>query len=295
MKITSGDEHISLFAFIDYVDIRTVIFENCSFNGAECLFLESKSFMFKNCTFNCRLNYWEKENARNFQTIISLLKFENCTFNDNFEINKIQKGCYSAIILRSCTFSEQANFSLSNISKLKIIFSNTIFGGKVSFSDIHFHYGQFCNIIFLNEFRVKNITFTTHVDFKQIVFAANVVKTMSNSIRSFVKALEDNGFNDYAAELAEFYLNDLNSAKKQEEFDIAIKSDWVNIKQAASILGFSYNTLLTMRKEDKAAGITRIPYIGEGKNSRYYFPLLIAYKSHNWDLVNKLAKEMERK
>lgn len=295
MKITSGDEHISLFAFIDYVDIRTVIFENCSFNGAECLFLESKSFMFKNCTFNCRLNYWEKENARNFQTIISLLKFENCTFNDNFEINKIQKGCYSAIILRNCTFSEQANFSLSNISKLKIIFSNTIFGGKVSFSDIHFHYGQFCNIIFLNEFRVKNITFTTHVDFKQIVFSANVVKTMSNSIRSFVKALEDNGFNDYAAELAEFYLNDLNSAKKQEEFDIAIKSDWVNIKQAASILGFSYNTLLTMRKEDKATGITRIPYIGEGKNSRYYFPLLIAYKSHNWDLVNKLAKEMERK
>lgn len=251
--------------------------------------------MFKNCTFNCRLNYWEKENARNFQTIISLLKFENCTFNDNFEINKIQKGCYSAIILRNCTFSEQANFSLSNISKLKIIFNNTIFGGKVSFLDIHFHYGQFCNIIFLNEFRVKNITFTTHVDFKQIVFSANVVKTMSNSIRSFVKALEDNGFNDYAAELAEFYLNDLNSAKKQEEFDIAIKSDWVNIKQAASILGFSYNTLLTMRKEDKAAGITRIPYIGEGKNSRYYFPLLIAYKSHNWDLVNKLAKEMERK
>lgn len=107
--------------------------------------------------------------------------------------------------------------------------------------------------------------------------------------------IEDNGFNDYAAELAEFYLNDLNSSKNKEEFDIAIKSDWVNIKQAASILGLSYNTLLTMRKEDKATGVIRIPYIGDGKSTKYYYPLLIAYKSNDMALVKKLEKEMNSK
>ena len=46
-------------------------------------------------------------------------------------------------------------------------------------------------------------------------------------------------------------------------------------------IGISYATLLAMRKEDKADGIRRIPYIGEGKGSRYYLPLLEAYKSQN--------------
>lgn len=50
-----------------------------------------------------------------------------------------------------------------------------------------------------------------------------------------------------------------------------------------------------MRKEDKADGIRRIPYIGEDKSSRYYLPLLEAYKSRDMDLVNKLAKEIEGK
>ena len=47
--------------------------------------------------------------------------------------------------------------------------------------------------------------------------------------------------------------------------------------------------------DDEADGIRRIPYIGEGKSSRYYFPLLEAYKSRDMDLVNKLAKEIEGK
>ena len=60
-------------------------------------------------------------------------------------------------------------------------------------------------------------------------------------------------------------------------------------------IGISYATLLAMRKEDKADGIRRIPYIGEGKGSRYYLPLLEAYKSQNWKLVSELAKEIEGK
>lgn len=81
----------------------------------------------------------------------------------------------------------------------------------------------------------------------------------------------------------------------KDEFDIAARSNWFNIKQTAAFLGISYATLLAMRKEDKADGIRCIPYIGEGKRSRYYLPLLEAYKSRDMDLVNKLAKEIEGK
>lgn len=81
----------------------------------------------------------------------------------------------------------------------------------------------------------------------------------------------------------------------KDAFDIAARSNWLNIKQTAAFLGISYTTLLAMRKEDKAGGVRRIPYIGEGKNSRYYLPLLEVYKSQNWKLVSELAKEMEGK
>lgn len=110
-----------------------------------------------------------------------------------------------------------------------------------------------------------------------------------------MKILKDSKLNDYAQELEQFYIPDDSSIKNKEQINIAIKSDWVGIKLAARILELSYNTLLTMRKEDKATGITRIPYIGEGKSSRYYYPLLIAYKKKDMDLVNKLAKEMHGK
>ena len=89
------------------------------------------------------------------------------------------------------------------------------------------------------------------------------------------------------------FLNDSVEKKiDKDKLEIAVKSNWVSIKQAAAILGISYTTLLAMRKEDKADGIMRIPYRGEGKNTRYYVPLLKAYKSKDMDLVNKLAKEI---
>ena len=78
----------------------------------------------------------------------------------------------------------------------------------------------------------------------------------------------------------------------KDKLEIAVKPNWVSIKQAAAILGISYTTLLAMRKEDKADGIMRIPYRGEGKNTRYYVPILEAYKSKDMDLVTKLEKEI---
>jgi len=103
----------------------------------------------------------------------------------------------------------------------------------------------------------------------------------------------------YAKE-AKFYeqnvgADGIDAKINKDEFDIAARSNWLNIKQTAAFLGISYATLLAMRKEDKADGIRRIPYIGEDKSSRYYLPLLEAYKSRDMDLVNKLAKEIEGK
>ena len=89
----------------------------------------------------------------------------------------------------------------------------------------------------------------------------------------------------YAKE-AKFYeqnvgADGIDAKINKDEFDIAARSNWLNIKQTAAFLGISYATLLAMRKEDKA--------------SRYYLPLLEAYKSRDMDLVNKLAKEIEGK
>ena len=160
---------------------------------------------------------------------------------------------------------------------------------------MYFWYGRWNNILFLNELRSKNITFSSEIKFNQITFGATVVKTSGQSIRTFVQTLKNNGYIDYATDLEQFYLNELGNSDSKNEIDIAIKSDWVSIKQAATILGLSYNTLLTMRKEDKATGIMRIPYIGEGKSTKYYYPLLIAYKRGDMKKVNELAKEIEKK
>ena len=121
-------------------------------------------------------------------------------------------------------------------------------------------------------------------------------KATKDGFKSFTAALHKNG---YGRE-AEFYEKNIGieaaEAKiNKDAFDIAARSNWLNIKQTAAFLGISYTTLLAMRKEDKAGGVRRIPYIGEGKNSRYYLPLLEAYKSQNWKLVSELAKEMEGK
>ena len=50
-----------------------------------------------------------------------------------------------------------------------------------------------------------------------------------------------------------------------------------------------------MRKDDKILGQQRIPYVGEGKSSRYYVPLLKAYKDKDMKKVAELEKEMHQK
>lgn len=276
--------------FLSYPFVRTLEFENCIFNF--CFYENSRSLFFKNCIFNNTFDYTAKSYA-SYQPIISVLIFENCIFNADVTIKNITENIHNTLILKDCRFSDASNFRLSNIMFLKARFENTIFEGNVFFENIHFTASNWKNLLFLSDFRNKDVSLSSLAKIKQITFGMKMVKINHQSIRNFAKLLKNHKLDNYALELEEFYLNDLASSKNK--FDIAIKSDWVNIKQAASILGVSYNTLLAMRKEDKASGIQRIPYRGEGKSSKYYYPLLIAYKSGDMALVNKLAKEMEQK
>ena len=127
-----------------------------------------------------------------------------------------------------------------------------------------------------------------------MLFGAKMVKMANKSIYSFIKLLKAYKINDCASELETLYLNNMDTAKSKTELEIAMKTKCLIWKQTASVLGISYATLLAMRKEDKASDIIRIPYVGEGKSTRYYAPLVQAYKDRDMQLVNELAKEMEK-
>lgn len=279
-----------LFLGLNYV--RTFVFENCSFNFS--FYESSRALFFKNCVFHNSFDYNSKL-QNEYQTIANVLNFENCIFHSDVKITDTKEEISSSIVLNDCRFTDKASFHLSDITFLKSVLNNTIFEGNVLFENIHFTHINWNNLFFLNDFRNKNVALPRNSKIKQIVFGMKMVKVAHKSIRNFINILKDSKLEGYAQELEEFYLIDVGNTKTKEEFDIAIKSDWVNIKQAARILGLSYNTLLTMRKEDKATGIIRIPYIGDGKSTKYYYPLLIAYKSNDMALVKKLEKEMNAK
>lgn len=279
-----------LFLGLNYV--RTFVFENCSFNFS--FYENSRSLFFKNCVFHNSFDYNSKL-QNEYQTITNVLNFEKCIFHSDVKITDTKEEISSTLALNDCRFTDKANLHLSDITFLKSVFNNIIFEGNVLFENIHFTHINWNNLFFLNDFRNKNVVFPRTSKIKQIVFGMKMVKIAHKSIRNFINILKDSKLEGYAQELEEFYLTDFRNTKDKEEFDIAIKSDWVNIKQAASVLGLSYNTLLTMRKEDKATGAIRIPYIGEGKSTKYYYPLLIAYKRNDMALVKKLEKEMNSK
>lgn len=272
--------------------IRTIVFENCIFN-VETVDINSKSVFFKNCIFNCSVYYYSyPENT--YHPIVCVLKFEKCTFNCAVTISNVESSIYNVLTMKNCNFAEKAEFNLSRVDKLYAAFENIIFGGKIVFENINFSSVLWNNLFILDDIKCKNLSFSPVSKFNQIVFGMKVVKTFPQAIKNFIRILKDNKLDSYALELEQFYLNDIGVSKNKDKIDIAIKSDWVSIKQAADILGISYNTLLTMRKEDKASGIIRIPYIGEGKSTKYYYPLLKAYKSGDMKRVNELAREMER-
>ena len=118
---------------------------------------------------------------------------------------------------------------------------------------------------------------------------------MKNGFKSFIDALNLRKYKK-EAKYYETHYGDIDTRKiDKAEFDIAAESGWLNIKQAAMFLGVKYNSLLDMRKDDKVLGQQHIPYVGEGKNSRYYIPLLQAYKDKDMKRVKELEIEMRNK
>ena len=118
---------------------------------------------------------------------------------------------------------------------------------------------------------------------------------MKNGFKSFIDALNLGKYKK-EAKYYEIHYGDIDARKiDKAEFDIAAESGWLNIKQAALFLGVKYSSLLDMRKDDKVLGQQRIPYVGEGKNSRYYIPLLQAYKDKDMKRVKELEIEMRNK
>lgn len=278
--------------FLDFDYVRTLEFENCSFNF---WFYDSrKSLFFKNCKFNDAFNYNAKP-SKSYQSIASILVFENCIFNSDVTIEDMKEGMSNVLLIKDCRFAKNSNLRLSNISFIKTVFENNIFEGKVFFENVHFTSVNWHNLFFLTDFRNNKVVLTPKAKISQILFGAKIVKSASKSISNFIKVLKTNKIDDYAQELENLYLNHMNTTKGQAELEIAMKTNWLNMQQTATVLGISYATLLAMRKEDKASGIVRIPYVGEGKSTRYYAPLVQAYKDRDFKRVNELAKEMEEK
>ena len=277
---------------LDHNYVRTLEFENCTFNF---WFYDSiRSLFFKNCTFNDAFNYTAKP-SKFYQSIASILMFENCVFNSDVTIDDMKEGMSNNLILRNCRFSKNSTLRLSNISFLNTIFENNIFEGKVSFENVCFTSVNWMNLFFLTDFTNNKVVLPSGAKISQLLFGAKIMKLASKSIGNFIKVLKANKILDYATELENLYLNHMDTTKSKTELEIAIQTNWLNMKQTAIVLGISYATLLAMRKEDKASGIVRIPYIGNGKSTRYYAPLVQAYKDRDFKRVNELAKEMEEK
>lgn len=281
----TGSPYISVLYFIgcrfgvnDGIDIPPagVGFYDCVFEEAYNVRLRNETpdapIEFNNCIFNGSLNFDEID-AR------IPVEIDRCVFNENSRLNMRHfngsgnVGLYH-LEIRNCLFKGIVNFDESIVPEKSVLEYLTFFR-EVSFKDTQFK----------PEVKIQNLS-----------FAPFITQTAKDGFKSFLTALNKSGY----AKEAKFYeqnvgADGVDTKISKDEFDIAARSNWLNIKQTAAFLGISYATLLAMRKEDKADGIRRIPYIGEGKSSRYYLPLLEAYKSRDMDLVNKLAKAIEGK
>lgn len=227
---------------------------------------------FNNCVFNGSLNFDEID-AR------IPVEIDRCVFNENSRLNMWRfngsgnAGLYH-LEIRNCLFKGIVNFDESIVPEKSVLEYLTFFR-EVSFKDTQFK----------PEVKIQNLS-----------FAPFITQTAKDGFKSFLTALNKSGYVKEAKFYEQNVGTDVVDTKiNKDEFDIAARSNRLNIKQTAAFLGISYATLFAMRKEDKADGIRRIPYIGEDKSSRYYLPLLEAYKSRDMDLVNKLAKEIEGK
>ena len=268
----TGSPYISVLCFIgcrfgvnDGIDIPPagVGFYDCVFEEAYNVRLRSETpdapIEFNNCVFNGSLNFDE------IDTRIPV-EIDRCVFNENSRLNMRHLngsgnvGLYH-LEIRNCLFKGIVNFDESIVPEKSVLEYLTFFR-EVSFKDTQFK----------PEVKIQNLS-----------FAPFITQTAKDGFKSFLTALNKSGY----AKEAKFYeqnvgADGIDAKINKDEFDIAARSNWLNIKQTAAFLGISYATLLAIRKEDKADGIRRIPYIGEGKSSDTISPSSKPIKAGIW-------------
>lgn len=288
----------ALFSATSSPYISVLYFINCRFGVNDGIDIPPAGVGFYDCLFeeayNVRLRDEEPD---------APIEFNSCVFNGSLNFDEIHTRI--PVEIDRCLFNENSRLNMrtfnahGNLGLYHLEIRNTLFKGTVNFDESVIPFKSVLEYLtFFREVSFKNAKFEDEVKIQNLSFAPFITQTAKDGFKSFLTALNKSGY----GKEAKFYEQNVGAIAAEKkldkdglEIDIAIKSDWVNIKQAASILGLSYNTLLAMRKEDKASGIQRIPYRGEGKSSKYYYPLLIAYKSGDMKRVNELAKEMEKK
>lgn len=280
--------------------ISTMIFVNCRM-GKTLLDAPCFGIAFYDCLFeeNFTIDIRNKQDYGG-----SPIEFNKCTFNG--EINFENINIDASICINECLFNDHsiwqmrhfardvANKPGSTLYTLRV--KNCIFKGEVDFSKACIPARSvFDTLTFYKDVNFSETKFYEQITFHNLCFAPLTTKTMKNGFKSFIDALNLNKYKK-EAKYYEIHYGDIETRKVDKaEFDIAAESGWLNIKQAALFLGVKYSSLLDMRKDDKVLGQQRIPYIGEGKNSRYYIPLLQAYKDKDMKRVKELEIEMRNK
>lgn len=289
---------LSLVFNLDYTS--EIYFINCRFGVGTGIDLPPYGAHYYNCVFDDSYVVQLRQDAD--LTSPFGLELKDCTVNSIFMMSF--EDVAIDISIDKCIFNEKSSFILTDYNKNEKFslfdtkITNSIFKGVVKFDNSCFNsQSLFEYLTFYDEVSFRDVKLTEDVKLNHLVFAPLATPNQKDGFNTFIQALKNNKRSSEAA----FYANNaegINLHEKhssKEDIDIAIKSDWLTIRQAATVLGIAYPTLLAMRKEDNATGIVRIPYVGTGKSTRYYYPLLIAYKSHDMKRVNELAKEMEKR
>ena len=288
----------SLANINDFEYLRLMIFMNCRLGGT-IVDAPPSGLAFYDCVVDERFAL----DVQGRQGSAGKMEFNKCVINSELDFQNISSS--ADITITECLFNENSILNMAGfankirtqklISFNKLYVKNSIFKGEVNFHQAHIpERSCFDTLTFYKDINFTEASFGERITFHNLCFAPFTNKTMKDGFKSFTEALATYGYKKEAKFYEESY-NMENKKINKDEYDIARESGWLNIKQAALFLGYKYTTLLDMRKDDKVLGQQRIPYVGKGKNSRYYVPLLKAYKDGDMRKVAELEKEMRRK
>ena len=287
--------HINAFEYLS-----GMVFIGCRMGGT-IIDTPQHGIVFYDCVFDERfmIDIRDKQEYGG-----SGIEFDKCVFNDEISFQDISID--ASVAINECLFNDHSVWKMEYFANdvrnkpggtlYTLRVKNCIFKGEVNFYRAHIpERSVFDTLTFYKDINFAEATLGEKITFHNLCFTPLISKTMKNGFKTFIDALTAGGYKK-EAKFYETHYGDAEAKKVDKtEYDIAVESGWLNIKQAALFLGVKYSSLLDMRKDDKILGVQRIPFVGEGKNSRYYVPLLQAYKNKDMKKVAELEKEMHQK